>query len=243
MDGGIDIAATVLDDAKLQEPPLPDYLVNTYTWAYLTPASLLLLDNPIVLTAILWGNLPRLVRAACAEATAGQRILQAANVYGYLSAELAGTVGADGRLDVIDIAPIQVEHCRRKLEKFPQARVWRGDAASPGGSLYDVVFCFFLLHEVPDAKKRAVVDGLMTAVRPGGKIVFIDYHDARRWHPLRRLMRGIFHLLEPYAFGLIEGEIRDLAGAPGEFTWTKQTFFGGLYQKVVAVRRGDARTA
>ena len=165
--------------------------------------------------------------------------MQAANVYGNLSAELAATVGPDGRLDVIDIAPIQVEHCRQKLEKFPQARVRRADAANPGGGLYDVVFCFFLLHEVPDAKKHTVVDGLMQAVRPGGKIVFVDYHDASRWHPLRGLMRMVFRTLEPFAFGLIDGEIKDFASASAAFTWTKETFFGGLYQKVVAVRADD----
>ncbi len=239
MDGGMDIDAAALDEAKAHDAPLPEYLVNTYTWAYLTPASLFLLDNPLVLTAILWGNLPRLVRVACAEVTPGQRILQAANVYGHLSAELAEAVGADGRLEVVDIAPIQVEHCRRKLEKFPQARVRRADAANPGGGLYDVVFCFFLLREIPDDKKRAVVDGLLGAVRPGGKIVFVDYHAAAPWHPLRGLMRLVFRTLEPYAFGLIEGEIEDFATAPGTFTWRKETFFGGLYQKVVAIRPDD----
>lgn len=206
MDGGIEIDAKALDETQPNEPSLPDYLVNTYTWAYLTPASLFLLDNPIVLTAILWGNLPRLVRFACMETAAGQQVLQAANVYGHLSAELAETVGPDGRLEVIDIAPIQVEHCRKKLARFPQARVRRADAANPGGILYDVVFCFFLLHEVPDAKKQAVIDGLLGAVRPGGKVVFIDYHQAAPRHPLKGLMQFVFRTLEPYALGLIASE-------------------------------------
>jgi SAM-dependent methyltransferase len=239
MDGGVDFDVSALDDAKAQDIALPDYLVNTYTWAYLTPASLFLLDNPLVLTLILWGNLPRLVRFACAETGPGQRILQAANVYGHLSVELAATVGESGRLDVIDIAPIQVEHCRRKLAGFPHARVRRADAANPGGGLYDVVFCFFLLHEVPDDKKRAVVDGLMGAVRPGGKIVFVDYHRTVPWHPLRGLMRLVFRTLEPFAFGLIDGEIRDFASDAAAFSWSKETYFGGLYQKVVAVRESD----
>lgn len=241
MDGGIDIVATTLDEAEPSPPPLPDYLVKTYTWAYLTPASLFLLDNPLVLTAILWGNLPRLVRFACAETAAGQRVLQAANVYGHLSVELAQTVGPTGHLEVIDIAPIQVEHCRRKLVRFPWARVRRADAANPGGGPYDVVFCFFLLHEVPDEKKRDVVDGLLGVVRPGGKVVFVDYHQAVAGHPLRGLMRLVFRTLEPYAFGLIEGEIRDFATTPDGFMWSKETYFGGLYQKVVAVRREDHR--
>lgn len=238
MDGGIE--ATFVEEAEGQAPDLPDYLVRTYWWAYLTPASLLLLDNPVVLTAILWGNLPRLVRIACEEFKAGQRVLQAACAYGNLSPELAAQVGAEGRLDVIDIAPLQAAHVQRKLQDFPQAQVRVADAAAPGGGIYDGVCCFFLLHEIPDAEKRAVVNALLAAVDVGSKVVFVDYHRSRSWHPLRGPMTLVFRWLEPFAFGLIDKEIPSFAANPDEFSWTKETFFGGLYQKVVAVRVAPA---
>ena len=234
MDGVIE--AELAEDTKAESPGLPDYLVNTYRWAYLTPASLFLLDNPIVLTMILWGNLPRLVRAARAEFAAGQRILQASSAYGNLSPELASQVGPDGRLDIIDVAPLQVAHVRRKLTDFPHARARVADASAPGGGVYDGVCCFFLLHEIPDDRKRAVVDALLAAVRPGGKVVFVDYHRARRWNPLRAPVGLVFRWLEPFAFGLVEREIRDFASRPEQSAWSKETFFGGLYQKVVAVK-------
>lgn len=240
MDGGIETTTTSATVPDAEALPLPDYLVKTYTWAYLTPASLIILDNPVVMTAILWGNLPRLVKAACEEVRPGQRVLQTANAYGNLSVELAETVGRAGRLEVVDIAPIQVEHCRRKLASFPQARVRRADAANPGGGHYDTVCCFFLLHEVPDSYKRAVIDGVLRAVAPGGKAVFVDYHRPHPWHPLRAVMNMVFRTLEPYAFGLIDAEIRDFAGDAASFTWSKETFFGGLYQKVVAVSQRKA---
>jgi SAM-dependent methyltransferase len=238
MDGGLETEAVPLGEPGRMD--LPDYLVKTYSWAYLNPASLLLLDNPVVLTAILWGNLPRLVRAACDEFAPGQRILQSASVYGNLSPALAETVGSSGRLDVIDIAPIQVHHTRRKLAGFPQARVRQADAAAPGGGLYDGVCCFFLLHEVPDDYKGPVVDGLLSALAPDGKAVFVDYHRTLPWHPLRGVMSLVFRWLEPFAFGLIDREIEHFASDASHFTWRKETFFGGLYQKVVAERKAGS---
>ncbi len=234
MDGGI--GTRLIENVRSVSPGLPEYLVRTYWWAYLTPASLRLLDNPFVLTAILWGNLPRLVRAACDEFQPGACILQAASAYGNLSPELAAQVGPTGRLDVIDVAPLQVAHVQRKLKGYPHARARVADATEPVDGIYDGVCCFFLLHEIPDAEKRAAVDALLGAVEPGGKVVFVDYHRAVRWHPLRAPMGLVFRWLEPFAYGLVDREIRSLASKPYDFVWSKETFFGGLYQKVVAVR-------
>lgn len=241
MDGGVE--ASHVETRETEPQGLPDYLVKTYWWAYLTPTSLFLLDNPVVLTAILWGNLPRLVRAACEEFSPGQRVLQAACAYGTISPDLAKQVGNSGRLEVIDIAPLQADHVRRKLSAFPQAKVRVADASAPGGGIYDAVCCFFLLHEVPDATKHAVVEALLASVAPGGKVVFIDYHRTRPWHPLRPVMQAVYSLLEPFAFGLIDREIEQFARNRDDFDWRKETYFGGLYQKVVAVRKGTAETA
>lgn len=214
--------------------PLPDYLVETYSWAYLRPRNLRLLDRPAIVNSILWGNYRRLVRAACDEFAPGDRVLQAASVYGDLSSRLATRVGSNGHLDVIDIAPIQVEHCRRKLAGRFNVAVRVADAANLGPASHDGVCCFFLLHEVPDLQKRQIVNALLAAVRPGGKVVFVDYHRARWWHPLRPVMSLVFRRLEPYANGLVSRSILQFASRPHEFLWRRRTLFGGLYQVVVA---------
>lgn len=235
MDGGMNQRTAVTGE---KEPPeLPGYLVDTYTWAYLTPLSIRIFDNPVIVAAILWGNFWRLVNVACREFEPGQSVLQAASVYGNLSTNLARTVGEHGRLEVIDIAPIQVQHCRGKLAGYPQAEVRLADAADPGTDIYDGVCCFFLLHEIPDDHKNAVVDALLERVRPGGKVVFVDYHKTSALHPVRPVMAGVFRWLEPFAKGLIDREIFDFATFADDFSWSKETYFGGLYQKVVAVKR------
>jgi len=213
---------------------VPAYLREVYDWAYLNPANARLLDRDAVVSAILLGNNRRLRRALLCEIEPGQRVLQVAHVYGRLIPEVARRVGNNGLLDVIDIVPLQVALCRRKLRGFPQASVRIADAADPGHGLYDTVACFFLLHEIPDDRKRAVVDALLARVAPGGRVVFVDYHGPARWHPLRGLMRGMMKRLEPFAESLWRHEIADFASAAGDYRWQKQTLFGGLYQKTVA---------
>ena len=146
-------------------PAIPDYLMDTYYWAYLNPRNVRLLDREIVVSVILWGQHRRLRREAFRELRPGLKVLQPACVYGDFSPALARHLGPRGTLEVIDIAPIQVAGCRRKLRGFPQATVRHADAAAPGGGPYDAVCCYFLLHERPEDYKRAVVDALLEGWR------------------------------------------------------------------------------
>ena len=207
---------------------IPAYLREVYGWAYLNRTNARLLDRDAVVNTILLGNNRRLRRSLLCEIEPGQRVLHVAHVYGSLIPEVAGRVGRNGVLDVIDLVPLQVALCRRKLRGIPQAQVRIADAARPGNGMYDAVTCFFLLHEIPDERKRAVVDALLARVVPGGRVVFVDYHRPARWHPLRGVMRGLMSRLEPFAESLWHHEIAEFASAPGAYRWEKQTLFGGL---------------
>jgi len=230
-------AAGVSDEvAGSAHDQVPAYLRRTYAWAYLWPNSIRLLDRPAVVSAILWGNYGRLRDAALAEFQPGQAVLQPACVYGDFSPRLSGHLGPYGRLTVGDVAPQQVENCRRKLAPVGNATVEVRDAANHPAAGHDAVCCFFLVHELPDDHKRRVVDALLAAARPGGKIVFVDYHRPHPAHPLRPVMSLVFDLLEPFAKSLWRREISDFATHADQYTWTKQTYFGGLYQKIVARR-------
>ncbi len=217
-------------------PQVPAYLREIYDWAYLNPRIVRLLDREFVVATILWGNHNRLRRSAFEEIRPGQTVLQSSCVYGDFSPALARRVGSKGRLQVFDVAPIQVKRCRRKLRDFPQATVRLADAADPSGEFYDAVCCYFLLHEIPAHYKRKVVDALLGSVVPGGKVVFVDYSKPHFAHPLKLITSLVFDTLEPFAKDLWHNEIADFASAPGEFMWRKQTCFGGLFQKVIASR-------
>ena len=101
-----------------------------------------------------------------------------------------------------------------------------GNSASPERREYDAVACFFLLHEVPGDVKVQIVQAMLRLVRPGGKVIFVDYHRPHRWHPLKPVMQRVFAWLGPFSQPLRRSLIR----------WSKRTRFSGLYQTVIAER-------
>jgi SAM-dependent methyltransferase len=228
---------TDLSSSPLTAAPIPDYLRNVYTWAYLTPWLTGFLDRQVVVQAILWGNAQRLIDDVLAAVKPGERIFQPAAVYGSFSRQLAQRIGRNGRLDVCDIAPLQVALTRQKLAGLPQVHVSCCNAVDPEPREFDAVACFFLLHEVPDDVKVQIVRAMLRLVRPGGKAIFIDYHRPHRWHPLKPIMQRVFAWLEPFALAMWSREIEDLAGtSAADFLWRKRTRFIGLYQTVIAER-------
>jgi len=223
--------------SELATKPVPDYLRKVYTWAYLTPWLTGILDRQVIVQAILWGNAQRLIGDVLALVKPGDRIFQPAAVYGNFSRQIANRIGRRGRLEVRDIAPLQVALTRDKLTDLPQANVARGDASDPEAREFDAVVCFFLLHEVPDDVKLQVVPAMLGLVRPGGQAIFVDYHRPSRWHPLKPVMHLVFTWLEPFALTMWSQEIEQLAGPhAAAFRWSKRTRFNGMYQVVIAER-------
>jgi len=221
------------------EDLIPRYVRAWYSWAYVNRSNACLLDRESIVAAILFGNNRRVRHGLLSEITPGQSVLQAAHVYGRLIPDIARRIGPDGRLDVIDVVPLQAALCRRKLQGFSQARVRIGDVSDPGTAEYDVVSCYFLLHEVPAEKKAEIVRALLDRVAPGGRAVFIDYHRPARLHPLRGFYRNLFKRVEPYATSMWERDISTYANDARKFEWTKQTLFGGVFQKTVALRPAE----
>lgn len=216
---------------------VPAYLRDNYTWAYLSPLALTVFDRHWMVSLILLGNYTKLESAVLEELRAGMTVLQPACVYGRYSTVLADYLGDDGFLDVIDVAPIQAGHCEIKLLSHANTHVSVADAADPGDKQYDAICCFFLLHEVPEDKKRSIVNNLLSRLEPGGKLIFVDYHRPHWAHPFKALISAIFATLEPFARDLWKQEIRDYSSNVEEFNWKKTTYFGAMYQKVVVTRK------
>src|SRR5471030_1445640 len=96
---------------------IPAYLQDVYWWAYVHPRAVRLFERQWLVNAILWGNFARL-RDAALDALGDSlpgRTLQVACVYGDLTERLASRVAEEGRLDVVDVLPIQLENLERKL--------------------------------------------------------------------------------------------------------------------------------
>jgi ubiquinone/menaquinone biosynthesis C-methylase UbiE len=223
--------------ARTRSPVIPDYLQRTYRWAYLDARNAKYLDHELVVKTILWRQHRRLERVAFTEIEPGQHVLQSACVYGNFSLALAEHIGPEGKLEIVDVAEVQVRNCRDKLAGYKHAIVRHEDVLHLRDEAVDTVCCYFLMHELPDDYKRGVAATLLNSVRPGGKVVFVDYHKPHWAHPLKIVTSLIFDTLEPYAKGLWRKEIAAFGANDDRFEWRKETYFGGLYQKVVATHR------
>lgn len=218
----------------------PHYLTAHYWWAYIHPTSVAVFERQWLVNLILWGNYRRLRNAALAELGAHLpgRSLQVACVYGDLTCRLSDRVAAgNGRLDVVDVLPIQLENLAQKLPAGAPVRRLRRDSTQLGGpdAHYDRALVFFLLHEQPACERERTLSEVVRVVKPGGTIVIVDYARPRWWHPLRYLWGPLLAFLEPFALDLWRREIADwLPG--GAHLLRKESFFGGLYQKIVITR-------
>jgi ubiquinone/menaquinone biosynthesis C-methylase UbiE len=224
-----------------RELGIPEYLQETYWWAYLHPTAVNLFERQWLVNLILWGNFSRLRDAALNEIgpTFEGRNLQVACVYGDFSQRAASRLSKESRLDIVDVAPVQLENVKKKVKSFANVFLHHDDSSDLGfeDDAFDNVVVFFLLHEQPEAVREQTVREALRVVRPGGKVVFVDYHRPKRFNPFRYVMIPILHLLEPFALGLWRREISEwIPEKDRPHSIHKETFFGSLYQKVVLVK-------
>lgn len=221
--------------------PVPTYLQEVYWWAYVHPWAVWVFEREWLVNAILFGNYAQLRDSALAEIgspTAGCT-LQVACVYGDLTVRLNEQIAENGTLDVVDVMPIQLRNLRRKLPPMAKARLIHRDSTDLGfgDATYDRVLVFFLLHEQPLAVRRRTLAEAVRVVKPGGKLVLVDYHRPHDWHPLKQVVRAALRRLEPFALDLWSAELEDyLPNEISPLRVHRKTFFGGLYQKVVLIR-------
>ena len=224
-----------------QAAAIPAYLHETYWWAYVHPKAVRFFERQWLVNLILWGNFAKLRDAALDElgASLPGKTLQVACVYGDFTPRMAERVCEGGSLDVVDVLPIQLANLRRKLAPAAPVNLVNRDASDLGfaDGCYDRAILFFLLHEMPlDVRRRTLAEALRV-LKPGGELVIVDYHRPASWHPLRRVMQWILRSFEPFAMDLWRHEVAEwLPGLAGE-TIRKETFYGGLYQKLVVKAR------
>lgn len=240
----VDVASDckVFDDyKKSQELKIPKYLQETYWWAYVHPTSVQVFERQWLVNLILWGNFSRLRNTAldALGKTIKGNNLQVACVYGDFSQKMAARLEDKSELHIVDVAPVQVKNATRKLKDYKNVFLYHQDSTCLKfeEAQFDNVVVFFLLHEQPETVRAKTVEEAMRVVKPGGKVVFIDYHRPHWANPFRYIMVPILYVLEPFALGVWNKEIIDWVPAglrPKKIK--KETLFGGLYQKVVMTR-------
>jgi ubiquinone/menaquinone biosynthesis C-methylase UbiE len=217
---------------------VPAYLREVYWWAYVHPNAVRFFERQWLVNLILWGNFSRLRDLALDSMGGDMRgcTLQVACVYGDFTRRLSTRLASGASLDVIDVLPIQLRNLRGKLPAGSPVRTLHCDSSELpfDDASYDQAVVFFLLHEQPLEVRLKTLSEALRVLKPGGKLVIVDYHLPRPLHPLRHLFKPVLKLLEPFALDLWEHEIAEWL-PPGfePRSLVKETYFGGLYQKVV----------
>jgi ubiquinone/menaquinone biosynthesis C-methylase UbiE len=225
---------------KLEAPPrIPGYLTEHYNWAYVTPEAVKRFERPWIIDLILWGNYAKLsgaVRTALSGVRT-RRVLQVACAYGDFSPKLAKQVGeTGGRLDVIDVLPVQLENLHGKLPPGSPVDLHQMDsgALTFEDESFDAVVLFLLLHEQPEAWRRRTLAEAWRVTKRGGRIIIVDYAKPAWWNPLRYIMAPVLILLEPFAMDLWRRPVDDYTPSGAYAPLDRKTACGGLYQMLTA---------
>lgn len=215
-------------------------------WVYSNRLLIWLTDQPLIVSAILFFNYHRLVDTVIKRmnpSLTGKQVLQASCAFGNISEKIARKCVEEGARKVVifDIMPNEITHTQRKLagKKIDQyCRYLLEDATSIAhkDESFDYVVPFFLFHELPYEKKVAALKESMRVLKPGGKLIFGEFH---RPGPLLLRFSGrcFFTIFEPYAREMWgKFDARALLDEDSSHQWecSKETFFFGNYQVFTA---------
>ena len=233
---GLPAAAHV---STVEDATVPEYLQRHYWWAYVHPRAVQIFDRLWLINLILFGNYHRLRDGVLADMDSGPfgKVLQVACAYGDLSVKLARRAAAEsGELDVVDVLPIQLKNLKWKLPARAPVRLMRMDSTrlKLPDRHYDSVLLYLLLHELPVAERARTIAEAMRVLKPGGKLIIVDYDLPSWWSPMRYVLAPFLAVLEPFALSIWRRGIVPLL--PRGMTVRHERFFGGLYQKIVAIR-------
>ena len=223
--------------------PTPDYLRKVYWWAYEHPLAVRFWDRDFLINFILLGNYDRLGDAVLEEfpKPLSGSTLQISCAYGKLIPRLQQQLAKDGQLDVIDILDVQLENVRRKLQQpDDRIRLIQCDATElkcPDAS-YDRVLMFFLPHELPESERRMALSESLRVLKPGGKLVLVEFHRSKWWHPLRWWQKLVFALFEPFASDMWRHKLTHYLPSDAKYSIaSKITYFGAFHQKLVLTKQ------
>ena len=221
---------------------LPVYISKVCGWLYDSPKLCKIMDNPKVQAFIsLWNN-KKLINAVLKEVRVSDNVLQVGATFGSQIKETAEKIGYYGKYRIVDIHPLQISRVEEKYKYlYPSMEFAQKDAAAKIDGKYDLILCYMLLHELPTVTKAKVVNNLLGMLKDRGRVVFVDYHNPNKWHPMRYVVRMFNRLYRPFVEKLWDREIHTFADKKTDFVWRKTTYFGRMYQKVVATKKASPR--
>ncbi len=155
-------------------------------WVYSNKYLIWLTDRQFVVSAILLFNYKRLVDGVVRSlnpSLEGKRVLQVSCAFGNITNRIVKKCINEGAEQVVitDLMPNELRHTENKLKKARLDDICSfalEDAVelSHPEESFDYVVLFFLFHELPYPKKVEVLKECSRVLRPGGKIIFGEFH-------------------------------------------------------------------
>jgi len=215
-------------------------------WIYKSPFFIRLMDRMFVVSSILllqYNNLVSCVVKRLNPSLEGKRILQVSCAFGNVSEKIAERCAQQGADEfvLIDIMQSEVDNAERKLKRFGKlCSFLKQDATKMEfkNQSFDYVVVFFLPHELPLRKKGQLLAEASRVLKPGGKIIFGEFHKPRS-KILEIFGRIYFYIFEPYASEMWEEF--DIVNELERITHTqykieKNTFLFDNFQVIAAQR-------
>ncbi len=175
-------------------------------WIYKSPFFIRLADRMFVVSSILLFQYSKLVSRVVERlnpSLEGKRILQISCAFGNVSEKIAESCAKQEAEEFVltDIMQSEVDNAERKLKRFGKLCTFlKQDSTNLEfeDQSFDYVVVFFLPHELPLEKKGKLVEEANRVLKPGGKVIFGEFHKPRL-KILEILGRIYFYIFEPYA--------------------------------------------
>jgi ubiquinone/menaquinone biosynthesis C-methylase UbiE len=215
-------------------------------WIYKSPFFIKLTDRMFVVSSILLFQYSKLVSCVVKRlnpSLKGKRILQVSCAFGNVSEKIAESCARQGAEEFVltDIMQSELDNAERKLKRFGDLCTYsRQDATNldfPDQS-FDYVVAFFLPHELPMDKKILHIAEAKRVLKPGGKVVFGEFHKPRL-KILEILGRIYFKIFEPYATEMWDSfDLAEIieANTDDAYRIEKDTFLFDNFQVLAAKR-------
>jgi len=215
-------------------------------WIYKSPFFIRLADRMFVVSTILlfqYSNLVNCVVERLNPSLKGKRVLQLSCAFGNVSEKIAESCAKQNAQEFVltDIMQSEIDNAARKLKRFGSLCTYlKQDATNLQfeDQSFDYVVVFFLPHELPFEKKGKLIEEANRVLKPGGKIVFGEFHKPRL-KILEVLGRIYFNIFEPYATEMwdkfdFEKALKDKTD--GSYSLEKDTFLFDNFQVLTAKR-------
>ncbi len=190
------------------------------------------------------GSYPRFLRRAVADMgiAPSDTILDLGAGTGRNACVMARHLSDQGRIVCVDIGPEMLAQARRRCERFPQITVEQGpiEQPLPYRDGFEKALLSFVLHGFVQEDRRAILENVRRALRPGGRLLLLDWNEFepdRAFWPIRFVFR---HLECRLATDFVRRDWRAILREAGFGSFDDHAYYWGFVRLLRAVKEGSA---